>query len=277
MPDRDLFVSRLTAFKERLLDLSGRNRMIHSNFQARSRLHFRFIDEVPNQLFEKLTSSKMDFVPLPEPEETPKDEESSEFKSALEIAMLSNEDYLTSTQGIETNESDNLNQDSEAALRVLKNKVRNDLGMTQIQEEGFSIEAHARTHGFNPNYELPLSTDEGVIAMRGPVAGAAAASAAAARARPPTTRGASRCPRCGARCSRASSRSCCSACCCRTRRCPRATSAASRTTSCSLSTATSPCTARPSSRGRASRATPATAPSSSVSEAVVWSVVLAIT
>ncbi len=163
MPDRDLFVSRLTAFKERLLDLSGRNRMIHSNFQARSRLHFRFIDEVPNQLFEKLTSSKMDFAPLPEPEETPMDEESSEFKSALEIAMLSNEEYLTSTQGIETNESDNLNQDSEAALRVLKNKVRNDLGMTQIQEEGFSIEAHARTHGFNPNYELPLSTDEGVM------------------------------------------------------------------------------------------------------------------
>ena len=88
MPNRELFESRLTAFKERLLDLSGRNRMIHSNFQARSRLHFRFIDEVPNQLYEKLTSSKMDFT-LPEPEETPKDEESSEFKSALEIEMLS--------------------------------------------------------------------------------------------------------------------------------------------------------------------------------------------
>ena len=163
MPDRSLFESRLTAFKERLLDLSGRNRMIHSNFQARSRLHFRFIDEVPNQLYEKLTSSKMDFEPLPEPEETPKDEESSHFKSALEIAMLSNEQYLTSTQGIETNESDNLNQDAEAALRVLKNKVRNDLGMTQIQEEGFSIEVHARTHGFNPGYDLPFSTDEGVM------------------------------------------------------------------------------------------------------------------
>ena len=163
MTDKSLFESRLTAFKERLLDLSGRNRMIHSNFQARSRLHFRFIDEVPNQLYEKLTSSKMDFEPLPEPEETPKDEESSEFKSALEIKMLSDPEYLASTEGIETNESDNLNQDAEAALRVLKNKVRNELGMTQIQEEGFSIEAHARTHGFNPNYELPLSTDEGVM------------------------------------------------------------------------------------------------------------------
>ena len=123
MPDKSLFESRLTAFKERLLDLSGRNRMIHSNFQARSRLHFRFIDEVPNQLYEKLTSSKMDFEPLPEPEETPKDEESSEFKSALEIAMLSDPEYLASTQGIETNESDNLNQDAEAALRILKTKL----------------------------------------------------------------------------------------------------------------------------------------------------------
>ena len=44
MTDKGLFTSRLTAFKERLLDLSGRNRMIHSNFQARTKLHFRFID-----------------------------------------------------------------------------------------------------------------------------------------------------------------------------------------------------------------------------------------
>ena len=163
MSDKNLFVSRLTAFKERLLDLSGRNRMIHSNFQARSKQHFRFIDEVPNQLYEKLTSSKMNFAPLPEQEETPKDEDSSEFKSALEIALLSDPDYLASTQGIESNEKDNLNQDSEAALRVLKNKVRNELGMTQIQDEGFSIIAHARTHGFNPSYDLPYSTDDGVM------------------------------------------------------------------------------------------------------------------
>ena len=58
--------------------------------------------------------------------------------------MLSDEDYLTSTAGIETKESDNLNQDSEAALRVLKNKVRDGLKMTKIQEEGFSIKAHAK-------------------------------------------------------------------------------------------------------------------------------------
>lgn len=163
MSDKNLFVSRLTAFKERLLDLSGRNRMIHSNFQARTKQHFRFIDEVPNQLYEKLTSSKMNFAPLPEPEETPRDEESSDFKSALEVALLSDPDYLESTKGIESNEKDNLNQDSEAALRVLKNKVRNELGMTQIQDEGFSIKAHARTHGFNPSYDLPFSTDEGVM------------------------------------------------------------------------------------------------------------------
>ena len=125
MSNAKVVSEKLNTYKKRLLDLTARNRMIHSNFQSRTKLHFRFIDEVPNQLFDKLTSSKMDFAPLPEPEETPMDEESSEFKSALEIAMLSNEEYLTSTQGIETNESDNLNQDSEAALRVLKNNVRN--------------------------------------------------------------------------------------------------------------------------------------------------------
>ena len=163
MSDLSLFESQLTAFKERLLDLSGRNRMIHSNFQARSKLHFRFIDEVPNQLYEKLISSQMDFEPLPEPKDTPKDEDSSEFKSALEIAMLSDDEYLLNTQGIESSEDDNLNQDAEAALRVLKNKIRNQLGMIQIQDDSFSVEAHARIHGLNPSYELPLSTDEGVM------------------------------------------------------------------------------------------------------------------
>ena len=78
-----LFESRLTRFKERLLDLTGRNRMIHSNFQARTKQHFRFIDEVPNQLYEKLVTSKMHFTPLPEPEETPKETKSEQSQDNI--------------------------------------------------------------------------------------------------------------------------------------------------------------------------------------------------
>ena len=84
MPN-DLFVAKLTAFKERLLDLTGRNRMIHSNFQAKTRLHFRFIDELPNQLYEKLSTSQMHFQALPNPDEAPKDENNSTFKRNLKL------------------------------------------------------------------------------------------------------------------------------------------------------------------------------------------------
>tara|TARA_Y100000768_G_scaffold346225_1_gene293630 strand:+ start:2310 stop:7259 length:4950 start_codon:yes stop_codon:yes gene_type:complete len=158
MPN-ELFISKLTAFKERLLDLTGRNRMIHSNFQAKTRLHFRFIDELPNQLYEKLSSSQMHFQALPDPDEIPKDENNSTFKRELEVAMLSDEEYLKEINEIEANESDDLNQLSEEALRKLKNRVREKLNLVQLEQERFSIQKHAEEHGFNPSFDLPKSKD----------------------------------------------------------------------------------------------------------------------
>ena len=159
----DFFITQLIKFKERLLDLSGRNRMIHSNFQAKTRLHFRFIDELPNQLFQKLSSSQMHFVALPDPKEAPSDENNSKFKKALEVAMLSDEIYLKEMNDIEDNESDDLNQLSEDALRRLKNRVRKELSLTQLEDERFSIQEHAKLHGLNPSFDLPKSSelDEG--------------------------------------------------------------------------------------------------------------------
>ena len=123
MPDSlTLFQERLTKFADSLLDLTARNRMIHSNFQAKTKLHFRFIDEVPNQLYQKLSTSSMQFKALPEPDEIPLDESSTQFKTAMEVAMLSDEDYLKTIDGIEDSQSDEINQDAEAALRVLKIK-----------------------------------------------------------------------------------------------------------------------------------------------------------
>ena len=164
MPDNiTLFKERLTKFADSLLDLTARNRMIHSNFQAKTKLHFRFIDEVPNQLFQKLTSSSMQFKPLPEPDEIPLDESSTQFKSAMEVAMLSDEDYLKTIAGIEDSQSDEINQDAEAALRALKNKVREDLGLVQLSDDRFSVSHHAEMHGLNPSYDLPRSDQEGIL------------------------------------------------------------------------------------------------------------------
>lgn len=155
-----LFKERLTKFADSLLDLTARNRMIHSNFQAKTKLHFRFIDEVANQLYQKLSTSSMQFKPLPEPDEIPLDESSTQFKTAMEVAMLSDEDYLQTIDGIEDSQSDEINQDAEAALRVLKNKVRESLGLVQLSDDRFSVSHHAEQHGLNPSYDLPRSNQE---------------------------------------------------------------------------------------------------------------------
>ena len=158
-----LFKETLQKFADNLLDLTGRNRMIHSNFQASTKKHFRFIDEVPNQLYQKLTTSSMQFKPLPEPDEIPIDEASTQFKAEMEVQMLSDEDYLKTIEGIEENESDEVNQDAEAALRILKNKVRQSLGLVQLSDDRFSVSHHAELHGLNPSYDLPRSDQEGML------------------------------------------------------------------------------------------------------------------
>ena len=52
-------LEKLEALRERLLDLTARNRMINSKFSAYGKKHFRIIDEIPQQVYEKLSSSSM--------------------------------------------------------------------------------------------------------------------------------------------------------------------------------------------------------------------------
>ena len=137
MPN-DLFVAKLTAFKERLLDLTGRNRMIHSNFQAKTRLHFRFIDELPTSFMKNYRPLKCIFQALPNPDEAPKDENNSTFKKELEVAMLSDEEYLKEINDIEAKESDDLNQQAEEALRKLRTELEK-LNLVQLEEERFLL------------------------------------------------------------------------------------------------------------------------------------------
>ena len=68
MSNAKVVSEKLNTYKKRLLDLTARNRMIHSNFQSRTKLHFRFIDELPNQLFKK-SKGRHGFSSLPEKKE----------------------------------------------------------------------------------------------------------------------------------------------------------------------------------------------------------------
>ena len=149
-------LKKLSALKERLLDLTARNRMINSNFNARTKQHFRIIDEVPQQIYDKLSNSSMVFNPLLPVEDEPRDENRAVFKEKLRKAQHTDLDYqerLNELQG-------NLEKENKL-LRDLKDKVRDELGWEPFQGNNISPQNHAIKHGINPSYELPADNSEG--------------------------------------------------------------------------------------------------------------------
>ena len=93
---------RLEKLRDRLLDITNRNRMINSNFSARSKQFFRFIDEIPNQLFTQLQSGTMSFKAIPEENVEIRDEDTDEFKNEYNRQLISNEDYLNEIYELES-------------------------------------------------------------------------------------------------------------------------------------------------------------------------------
>ena len=148
MPNKKEFaLEKLNALKERLLDLTARNRMINSKFSAYGKKHFRIIDEIPQQIYEKLSSS-MTFQPLPPLKDEPKDEKKKIFKEKLSLAKHTDQEYIDGLETIiDLEEEKNL-------LRQLKNKVREDLGMKPFLGKNTPIKDHAKSNNINPSYEL---------------------------------------------------------------------------------------------------------------------------
>jgi len=155
-----VIIEKLKNLQESLLDISNRNRMLNSNFQTRGKQHFRFIDEVPNQLYESLLSGNMEFIPLPAISKTPSDENTREFKEAYEKALLTDSDYLSKISEIENSKVDDINQSTENAQRSLKNKIRAELGLPEYKGIEISLDEHARANNITPGYELPSSSEE---------------------------------------------------------------------------------------------------------------------
>lgn len=151
----------LTTFKDRLLDLTKRNRMLNTNFQARNRQTFRFIDEVPDQLYKKLKTSSMYFIPLKNNTQEPIDEKSDEFIDRLEISLVSDDIYLKEIKKIEENNNyDDINQENENALRRLKDRIRTELNMPTRSEKNINLKELAIKNNLSPDYELPSSSSQ---------------------------------------------------------------------------------------------------------------------
>ena len=151
----ELSIEKLNTFKKRVLDLTKRNSLINSRFSSRGKKHFRIIDEIPQQIYEKLSESPMFFEHLPPLDSDPRDEQTNDFQERLSIGLLTDEEYLERTE----NPSDDESRDF---LRELKNRIREELGMAPFQKENTSLEAHARNSNINPSYDLQDNSDGNV-------------------------------------------------------------------------------------------------------------------
>ena len=143
--------------REKLLDLTKRNRMLNYSLGARSKRHLQIFDEVPEETYRRLVTGNVSFEPcsLPEPDDIPKDEKTEEFISALEHAKVSDIEYLTRLQALENTGRDD-DQSLIGAERELRTRVRAQLGMLpRPKRSEINRNDHARTFGVEPNPELP--------------------------------------------------------------------------------------------------------------------------
>src|ERR1700712_2414806 len=103
-PDENLRLTSLyNSLREKLLDLTRRNRMLSYTLGARSRRSLQIVDAVPNTVFRSLIdqSLSLELSPLDEPKDLPLDEKSEDFLEALNHARNTDIAYLTQIRALE--------------------------------------------------------------------------------------------------------------------------------------------------------------------------------
>jgi hypothetical protein len=143
----------------RLLDLSNASRLLNYKFSNRSRRQVRLIDQLPNELIDKLKEGKrLVFKSLPEPGDEPEDERSDAFLLTLEQAKRSDEDYLAALGNLDDDDQGEVTRRIERALR---DRLRKTLGMPdRLLRDQIGKAEWARRNGIEPSFDLPAPTTE---------------------------------------------------------------------------------------------------------------------
>jgi len=156
--DQEVVETQLENLRKRLLDFSTRNDLLNHTHNQRSTKYIRVVDELPNELYSKLVEGKMEFKALPDVDSEPPDEKTPDFLSKLELEKLTNQDYQTKVSELGNKLSDE--QEIQALDRELRDVVRSILRLPPFKRgKNVNLAEHAKLHGFNPNYELPLPDD----------------------------------------------------------------------------------------------------------------------
>ncbi|WP_204152231.1 DUF4011 domain-containing protein [Leptolyngbya sp. CCY15150] len=158
----------LKELRLRLLDLSGRNRLLNFKFSERSRTQVRLVDKLPDQVFEMLEQGyTLTVAALPTPPNHPTDEDEDAFRLLLEAMRDADEEYMAAVASLD--EVDHDSEESQRIERELRDKVREELRMpARTDVKSLSESAYAKHLGINPSYDLPTlqSGDGGKPAHR---------------------------------------------------------------------------------------------------------------
>lgn len=147
--------SRIADLRQRLLDLSNRNRLLNFKHSARSVRYVRIIDESAIDLFQQLQDDKsVELVPLPPLPDEPEDESSDAFREALEEALLTDKAYLKAVAKIEALGTDDAESRVRIEERTLRDRLRKRLHMPTRANLELSVRDHALHAGLNPEFEL---------------------------------------------------------------------------------------------------------------------------
>lgn len=147
---------KIAELRQRLLDLSNRNRLINFKHTSRGGRQIRIVGEWLPKLYSIIDGDKaVEFVPLPPLPDTPEDEQKPEFVSALEEALLTDKAYLRAVEKVDEEFDDKAEFAISKAERALRDRLRKKLGWpTRAEVFSMSVTEHAKNLGIDPSYEL---------------------------------------------------------------------------------------------------------------------------
>ena len=152
-------IPTLEGFRNKLLDLTTRNNLLNLSLSSKrtSRL-LRFIDCDPQVILAELCDgATIQILALPDPpKDNANDEESDEFKQALEVAR--SQDPLYEQILADSTGDQGLSLALQQAEDRLRSMVREELGVVSKGNKSTrNLVQLAETHGIDPSYELTFS------------------------------------------------------------------------------------------------------------------------
>ena len=142
--------------REKLIDLSLRNGMLHYRHSETSSRHVRITGEQPEVLVKGLASGHLlNVIPVPPVEAIPRDEDTDDFHAALKAARIVDPEWLAAEDTRRAAGSRRRFRDK-AAERALRDRVRAQLGMSEWRV-ATDPKARARELGIDPSYDLPVA------------------------------------------------------------------------------------------------------------------------